>query len=76
MHVVDPDDPKKKPKEFVDINQQIADASKASAKGFKHSSSPLFGGELAEGFLLGRNIKKQQEKKEAKRREKAGKGEL
>ena len=41
MHVVDPDDPKKKPKEFVDINQQIADASKASAKGFKHSSSPL-----------------------------------
>ena len=76
MHVVDPDDPKKKPKEFVDINQQIADASKASAKGFKHSSSPLFGGEIAEGFELGSSIKKQREKREAKRREKAGKGEL
>ena len=75
MHVVDPDDPKKKPKEFVDINQQIADASKASAKGFAEALAPL-------GSIVGTDTstpmlaKRMKKAKEAERRKKAGKGEL
>ena len=76
MHVVDPDDPKKKPRLFADINEQVADASKASAKGFTEALAPL--GSVAAGPdistpMLAKRMKKA---KEAERRKKAGKGEL
>jgi hypothetical protein len=75
MHVVDPDDPKKKPKLFADINEQVADASKASAKGFAGALAPL-------GSVVGTDIdtpmlvKRMKKAREEERRKKAGKGEL
>ena len=75
MHVVDPDDPKKKPKLFADINEQVADASKASAEGFAKALAPL-------GSVVGTDVstpmlaKRMKKVKEEERRKKAGEGEL